>query len=89
MKENDTYRQAMKDGRWIDAGLEAMKEANDRPIKDSIINLGQLSQALICIDEAINYCEAQHNSGIDQGATNKLRHIYEWLDCTIDVLENL
>lgn len=61
----------------------------EEPIKDSIINTDQLRHACICIDEAINACEAQHNSGIDNGATKKLRHIYEWLECTIDVLETL
>ena len=50
-------------------------------------NTLQMRQAMIYIDEAINALEAQHNSGIDAGATDKLRHIYDWLDCTIKVLE--
>lgn len=61
----------------------------DEPIKDSIINIDELGQALISIDEAINYCERQHNSGIDAGATDKLRHVYDWLECTIEVLRRL
>lgn len=58
----------------------------EEPIKDSIINISQLQHAQVCIDEAINALEAQHNSGIDKGATDKLRHIYDWLECTIEVL---
>lgn len=61
----------------------------EEPIKDSIINTSQLRHALVLIDEAINALEAQHNSGIDACATNKLRHIYDWLECTIGVLEDL
>ena len=61
----------------------------EEPIKDSIINISQLRYAQVCIDEAINACEAQHNCGIDAGATNKLRHVYDWLECTIEVLEAL
>lgn len=61
----------------------------EEPIKDSIINLDELGQALISIDEAINYCEHQHNSGIDAGATDKLRRVYGWLECTIEVLRRL
>lgn len=56
---------------------------------ETSVNTSQLKQALISIDEAINYCEAQHNIGIEEGATKKLRHIYEWLEITIDVLEAL
>ena len=62
---------------------------NEKPVKDSIINISQLQHAQVCIDEAINALEAQHNSGIDAGATNKLRHVYDWLECTIEVLEAL
>ena len=65
------------------------KEMTEEPIKDSIISISQLKHALVCIDEAINACEAQHNSGIDAGATEKLRHVYDWLECTIGVLEAL
>lgn len=61
----------------------------EEPIKDSIINISQLRHALVLIDGAINDCEAQHNSGIDLGATKKLRHVYDWLQCTIDALEAL
>ena len=61
----------------------------DEPIKDSIISISQLQHAQVCIDEAINALEAQHNSGIDRGATDKLRHVYDWLECTIEVLEAL
>lgn len=61
----------------------------EEPIKDSIINISQLRHALVLIDGAINDCEAQHNCGIDAGATDKLRHVYDWLDCTIEVLEAL
>ena len=61
----------------------------EKPVKDSIINIGQLRQAQVSIDEAINMLEAQHNSGIDAGATEKLRHVYDWLECTIEVLEAL
>lgn len=59
----------------------------EEPIKDSIINISQLQHAQVCIDEAINALEAQHNCGIDKGATEKLRHVYDWLDCVIKVLE--
>lgn len=62
---------------------------NEEPIKDCIINTSQLRHALVLIDGAINDCEAQHNCGIDAGATDKLRHVYDWLDCTIEVLEAL
>lgn len=61
----------------------------EEPIKDSIINISQLQHAQVCIDEAINALEAQHNSGIDKGATDKLRRVYDWLECTIKVLEAL
>lgn len=61
----------------------------EEPIKDSIISISQLRHALVLIDGAINDCEAQHNCGIDAGATDKLRHVYDWLDCTIEVLEAL
>ena len=61
----------------------------EKPIKDSIINISQLQHAQVCIDEAINALAAQHNSGIDAGATNKLRRVYDWLECTIKVLEAL
>ena len=61
----------------------------EKPVKDSIINIGQLRQAQVSIDEAINMLEAQHNCGIDAGATEKLRHVYDWLECTIEVLEAL
>lgn len=59
----------------------------EEPIRDSIVNISQLQHAQVCIDEAINALEAQHNSGIDKGATNKLRRVYDWLECTIEVLE--
>ena len=62
---------------------------NEKPVKDSIINISQLRHAQVCIDEAINALEAQHNSGIDKGATDKLRRVYDWLECTIGVLEAL
>lgn len=58
-------------------------------IKDSSISISQLQHAQICIDEAINALEAQHNSGIDAGATRKLRQVYDWLKYTIEVLEAL
>ena len=61
----------------------------EEPIKDSIISISQLRHAQVCIDEAINALESQHNSGIDRGATDKLRHVYDWLECTIGVLEAL
>lgn len=60
---------------------------NEKPVKDSIINISQLRHAQVCIDEAINALEAQHNSGIDKGATDKLRRVYDWLECAIEVLE--
>ena len=60
---------------------------NEEPVKDSIISISQLQHAQVCIDEAINALEAQHNSGIDKGATDKLRHVYDWLECAIEVLE--
>lgn len=59
----------------------------DEPVKDSIINTSQLQHAQVCIDEAINALEAQHNRGIDENATKKLRHVYDWLECAIEVLE--
>lgn len=58
----------------------------DESIKDSIISISQLRHAQVCIDEAINALEAQHNIGIDEGATKRLRHVYDWLECTIEVL---
>ena len=61
----------------------------DETIRDSIISISQLRHAQVCIDEAINALEAQHNSGIDAGATEKLRRVYDWLECTIGVLEAL
>ena len=61
----------------------------EEPIKDSIINISQLRHAQVCIDEAINALEAQHNCGINAGATEKLRHVYDWLECTIGALEAL
>lgn len=61
----------------------------EEPVKDSIINISQLQHAQVCIDEAINALEAQHNRGIDEGATKILRHVYDWLECTIEVLEAL
>lgn len=65
------------------------QEITERPITDSIINIGQLGQAQVHIDEAISMLEAQHNLGINEGATKLLRHVYDWLDCTIKVLETL
>ena len=52
-------------------------------------NTSLMRQAMIHIDAAINALEAQHNSGIDAGATDKLRRVYDWLECTIEVLEAL
>lgn len=52
-------------------------------------NTSQMRQAMIYIDEAINALEAQHNSGIDAGATNKLRHVYDWLGVTAQVLDDM
>lgn len=61
----------------------------EEPIKDSIINISQLRHALVLIDGAINDCEAQHNCGIDAGATDKLRHVYDWLDATAQMLDDM
>ena len=61
----------------------------EEPIRDSIISISQLRHAQVCIDAAINALEAQHNRRIDEVATDKLRHVYDWLECTIEVLEAL
>lgn len=53
------------------------------------INTSLIGNAMVHIDEAISDLESLHNSGIDEGATKKLRHVYDWLECTREVLEGM
>lgn len=52
-------------------------------------NTSQMRQAMIDIDAAINALEAQHNRGIDESATKILRFVYDWLDATAQVLDDM
>lgn len=51
------------------------------------LNTSLIGNAMVHIDEAISDLESLHDRSIDEGATKKLRHVYDWLDCTIKVQE--
>lgn len=52
-------------------------------------NTSQMRQAMIYIDEAINALKAQHNRRIDEAATKILCHVYDWLDATAQMLDDM
>ncbi len=72
------YDRAMKEGRYIDAVL-ALSNDGTMPMKNAMIH----------IDAAIKDLEAQHNRRIDERATNILRHVYDWLDATAQMLDDM
>ena len=52
-------------------------------------NTSLMRQAMINIDAAINALTMIHNKGIEQGATDKLKKIYDWLGATAQVLDDM
>ena len=52
-------------------------------------NASLMRQAMINIDAAINCLAMIHNKGIEQGATDKLKRIYDWLGVTVQVLDDM
>ena len=52
-------------------------------------NTSLMRQAMIHIDAAINALAMIHNKGIEQGATDKLKNIYDWLGITAQVLDDM
>lgn len=52
-------------------------------------NTSLMRQAMIHIDAAINDLAMIHNKGIEQGATDKLKNIYDWLGITAQVLDDM
>lgn len=52
-------------------------------------NTSLMRHAMIHIDAAINALSMIHNKGIEQGATDKLKHIYDWLGETAQVLDDM
>lgn len=52
-------------------------------------NTSLMRHAMIHIDAAINALAMIHNKGIEQGATDKLKRIYDWLDVTAQVLDDM
>ena len=52
-------------------------------------NTSLMREAMINIDAAINCLEAQHNRRIDERATKILRHVYDWLDATAQMLDDM
>lgn len=52
-------------------------------------NTSLMRHAMIQIDAAINALAMIHNKGIKQGATDKLKKIYDWLDTTAQVLDDM
>lgn len=52
-------------------------------------NTSLMGNAMIHIDAAINELSMIHNRGIEQGATDKLRRIYDWLKVTAEVLDSM
>ena len=53
------------------------------------INTSLIGNAMVHIDEAISDLETLHNRGIDNGATDKLRKIYDWLDSVVKTLDGM
>lgn len=51
------------------------------------INTSLIGNAMVHIDEAISDLESLHNRGIDNGATDKLRKIYDWLDSVVKTFD--
>lgn len=52
-------------------------------------NTSLMRQAMIEIDAAINALTMIHNKGIEKGATEKLKQIYDWLGVTAQVLDDM
>ena len=52
-------------------------------------NTSLMRQAMINIDAAIHALEAQHNRRIDECATKMLCHVYDWLDETAKMLDDM
>ena len=52
-------------------------------------NTSLMRHAMIHIDAAINALAMIHNKGIEQGATDKLKRIYDWLGATAQVLDDM
>lgn len=52
-------------------------------------NTSLMRHAMVHIDAAINALAMIHNKGIEQGATDKLKRIYDWLDITAQVLDDM
>ena len=52
-------------------------------------NTSLIRHAMIHIDAAINALAMIHNKGIEQGATDKLKRIYDWLGATAQVLDDM
>lgn len=52
-------------------------------------NTSLMRNAMIHIDAAINCLAMIHNKGIEQGATDKLKRIYDWLGVTAKVLDDM
>ena len=52
-------------------------------------NTSLMREAMINIDAAINDLAMIHNRGIELGATNKLKQIYDWLGATAKVLDDM
>lgn len=52
-------------------------------------NTSLMRQAMIYIDASINALSMIHNKGIEQGATDKLKRIYDWLGATAQVLDDM
>lgn len=52
-------------------------------------NTSLMRYAMVQIDAAINALVMIHNKGIEQGATDKLKRIYDWLGTTAQVLDDM
>lgn len=52
-------------------------------------NTSLMRHAMINIAAAINALSAIHNKGIENGATDKLKKIYDWLGTTAQVLDDM
>jgi hypothetical protein len=52
-------------------------------------NTSLMRHAMVHIDAAINALAMIHNKGIEQGATDKLKRIYDWLGATAQVLDDM
>lgn len=48
-----------------------------------------MRRAMMHIADAITDLSSMKNKGIDNGATDKLKEVYEWLGATADVLDNI